>query len=101
MVSYGFHKRKFNSICYYQKQFLTDKTCNHQLGEGIERGTIQLFDCPPLIFSPNEVDDSIKKVHFDIPGASQRDHLRLASNEDSEKKLQKPSILFQIANMTP
>ena len=76
---------------------MTDKTCNNQLGEGIERGTIQLFDCPPLIFSPNVVDDSIKKVHFDIPGASQRDHLRLASNEDSEKKLQKPSILFQIS----
>ena len=38
---------------------LRNNTCNLDLGNKVETGAFQFFECPPMLFSPNNKDNNI------------------------------------------
>ena len=66
-------------------------------------GSIQVFDCPPILYSPpnvKEVEEKQKK-HFDLPTTWVRTHEQdsLLGPPEEANLNKKPNILFQIAQM--
>ena len=77
---------------------LNGATFNRELGEVVEQGSIQVFDCPPLLYSPPSLENTehLQKKHFDLPTTWVRTHEQdsILGMPGEINTLKKPNILF-------
>ena len=76
--------------------------CNEDLGDVVENGAFQFFECPPLAFSPLNKHDEGQNVttSYDSNNYNLQDQERILANVGTKLK-RNTSLWANIANITP